>query len=208
MVPCISFLCTSHSPNHAYTHEIIHLEHPPTWKKQARKKSLPKATKRLEINTPSEGICKGKNHQLKQKFTKATKTLQINSFLKGIWKGKSTYSIIFNHRCINSMMVRRHQFPVYLTLTKSCIYGRNHTLRTPPILGKSNQEEYDRRAVGKFGHFSPNVGKSIHGVSGIYFNNMLNQNMQVFCFLFRRPDGTWTAPTRTWRFINQDDRQF
>ena len=44
----ISFHCTSHSPNHAYMHEIIHLEPPPTWKKQPRKKSLPKATKRLE----------------------------------------------------------------------------------------------------------------------------------------------------------------
>ena len=33
---------------------------PPTWKKQPRKKSLPKATKRLEINTPSKGIWKGK----------------------------------------------------------------------------------------------------------------------------------------------------
>ena len=37
------------------------------------------------------------------------------------------------------MMVPGHQFPVYLTLTKSCIYARNHTLRTPPIFGKSNQ---------------------------------------------------------------------
>ena len=36
--PNISFLCTSHSPNHAYMHEIIHLEPPPTWKKQPAKK--------------------------------------------------------------------------------------------------------------------------------------------------------------------------
>ena len=37
------------------------------------------------------------------------------------------------------MMVPGHQFQVYLTLTKSCIYVRNHTLRTPRILGKSNK---------------------------------------------------------------------
>ena len=90
----------THSPNHAYMHEIIHLEPPPTWKNQPRKKSLPKATKRLEINTPSKGICKGKNHQQKQKCTKATKTLQINTFLKGIGKGKSDYSIPFHSRYI------------------------------------------------------------------------------------------------------------
>ena len=116
---------------------------PHIWKKQPAKKKrvYQKLHKSLEINTPSKGICKGKNHQQKQKFTKATKTLQINTFLKGIWKGKSNYSVTFNHRCINSMMVRRHQFPVYLTLIKSCIYARNHTLRTPPILGKSNQEK-------------------------------------------------------------------
>ena len=141
----MSFKCTSHSPNHAYMHEIIHLEPPLLGKRHQKKKSLLKATKRLEINTPSKGIWKGKNHQQKQKFTKATKTLQINTFLKGIWKGKSTYSITFNHRCINSMMVRRHQFPVYLTLTKSCIYGRNHTLRTPPPTWKKTPRKTQDR---------------------------------------------------------------
>ena len=128
---------------------------PHIWKKQPRKKSLPKATKRLETNTPSKGICKGKNHQQKQKFTKATKTLQINIFLKGIWKGKSNYSITFNHRCINSMMVRRHQFPVYLTLIKSCIYARNHTLRTPPILGKSLEINTPSKAIWKGKNHQP-----------------------------------------------------
>ena len=57
------------------------LRTPPTWKKTPRKKSLPKATKRLEINTPSKGICKGKNHQQKQKFTKAKHIERINVFV-------------------------------------------------------------------------------------------------------------------------------
>ena len=121
-------------------HEIIHLEPTPAWKKQPRKKSLPKATKRLEINTPSKGICKGTTPQQKQKCTKGTKTLQINT-LEGIWKRKSNYSITFNYIYINILMVPGHQFQVYLTLTKSCIYARNHTLRTsPPFLEKATSQ--------------------------------------------------------------------
>ena len=127
----------------------LHLEPPHTWKKQPRKKSLPNATKRLEINTPSKGICKGKNHQQKQEFTKATKTLQINTLLKGIWKGKSTYSITFNYRfiCVYPtiyiyiffLMVPCISF--LCTSHSPCIYARNHTLGTTPLLGKSNQEK-------------------------------------------------------------------
>ena len=102
----------THSPNHAYMHEIIHLEPPPALlgKSNQPKKSLPKATQRLEINTPSKGICKGKNHQQKQKCTKATKTLQINTFLKGIGKGKSDYSIPFHSRYIKKKNIYIYKY--------------------------------------------------------------------------------------------------
>ena len=58
------------------------LRTPPYLEKATKKKSVPKATQRLEINTPSQGVWKGKNHQQKQKFTKATKTLQINTLFE------------------------------------------------------------------------------------------------------------------------------
>ena len=38
-------------------------------------------------------------------------------------------------------MVPGHQFQVYLTLTKSCIYARNHTLRNPPYLEKATSQK-------------------------------------------------------------------
>ena len=41
-------------------------------------------------------------------------------------------------------MVPGHQFPVYLTLTKSCIYARNHTFRTPPFLEKTTSQKNKR----------------------------------------------------------------
>ena len=47
------------------------------------------------------------------------------------------------------MMVRRHQFPPYLTLTKSCIYARNHTLRTPPYLEKATKKKESTKSYKK-----------------------------------------------------------
>ena len=127
-------------------HEIIHLEPPPT----LTKKSLPKATKRLEVNTPPKGIWKGKGNQQKHKCTKGTKTLQINTLLNGIWKRKSNYSITFNYIYINILMVPGHQFQGYLTLTKSCIYARNHTLRTPlPYLEKATSQKKNYQKLQK-----------------------------------------------------------
>ena len=38
------------------------------------------------------------------------------------------------------MMVPGHQFPAYLTLTKSCIYARNHTVKPPPYLENNQQK--------------------------------------------------------------------
>ena len=38
-------------------------------------------------------------------------------------------------------MVPWHQFPVYLTLTKACIYARNHTLRTPYLEKATSQKK-------------------------------------------------------------------
>ena len=85
MVPCISFLCTSHSPNHAYMHEIIHLEHPPYLEKttsQKNKRVYQKLQKGLKSILLLREFAKGKNHQQKQKFTKATKNASDQYFLR------------------------------------------------------------------------------------------------------------------------------
>ena len=126
----------------------LHLEPPHTWKKQPRKKSLPNATKRLEINTPSKGICKGKNHQQKQEFTKATKTLQINTLLKGIWKGKSTYSITFNYRFICVYPTIYIYIFWWCPASVSCVPHTHHAymheiihLEPPPYLEKATKKK-------------------------------------------------------------------
>ena len=91
----ISFHRTSHSPNDAYMHEIIHLEPHPLL---------------------------GKSNQEKRVYQKLQKGLKSIFLLREFAKEKNT----------SKNTNAGHQFQVYLTLTKTCIYARNHTLRTHP----------------------------------------------------------------------------
>ena len=128
-------------------HEIIHLEPPQYLERATKKKESTKSYKKA-----------WNQYSPKKRNTKATKTLQINTFLEGIWKGKSKYSIrindlfliyiffvicllIFIYIHIKCLMVPGHQFQVYLTLTKSCIYARNHTLRKGKNLEKATSQK-------------------------------------------------------------------
>ena len=82
----------SHSPNHAYMHETVHLEPPQTWKKQpAKNKESTKSYKNVLKQCSFKRnfvIWKRKSNQQKQSFTKATKCFKSILFKKEFRKKK------------------------------------------------------------------------------------------------------------------------
>ena len=129
---------------------------------------------------------KNKDSQKLQKQFKARLFLITITIIKR----KGNYNIVLNYGCINILVVPRHQFPAYLTLTKSCIYARNHTVRTPPYLEKqpakqkastksyknaSNQYSFQRKLERKKQPANTKIHQSYKNALNQYF---LKRNLE------------------------------